>query len=1449
MAAGNSVIFIDASVPDWEALSLNASKEGATVHVLDSRRDGLEQIAEFLASYSNLSAVHILSHGASGHLFLGNADISTANLASYSDALSVMRGSMAPGGDLLLYGCNVGEGTQGRLFVNALSAQTGADVAASTDLTGAAPAGGNWTLETATGKIEAASLDLGSALSGTLDAITGTEGNDGLMGTTGNDLIEGLGGDDFLTGGAGNDTINGGANGQYGDRVDYSAAISAVNVDLAAGIATGGAGTDTLIGIEHVTGSKFNDLLKGDNATNWFNPGLGNDTVDGGAGQDVVMYEDATSGATVNLKLGTASGTGIGTDRLISIENVHGTNFNDVITLTDQGGYVFGRGGNDSLVGGAGSDNFFGGLGADTIDGAAGWDTVDYGSDDTDRAAALVAERGVVVNLALGTATDQWGNSEVLRNVENVRGTMMNDQMTLGSGNGYLSGRLGNDTLLGGLGSDGLEGGGGADSLSGGSGDDNLTGGSGADTIDGGAGVDQVNYGSTYSDGDTTPLSGTGVIVNLTDGTATDNWGNRDTLFNIENVGGSSLNDSIKGNGLANVIWAGAGNDTVDGAGGSDTIVYSDASSGVVINLANGTASGASIGTDTLVSIENAHGSAFNDSITMSNAGGYGYGEAGNDLITGGANNDWINAGSGMDTIDGGGGVNTVDYAIDAEMNSVALSGVGVTVDLDRGTATDNWGNADTLRNIQNVNGSGRYGDNLSGNGGNNNLFGMGGNDTLSGGGGNDYLDGGDGNDSLFGGEGADNFQGGTGNDTMDGGAVLDRIGYTDCNSVNFNNATTGVNVNLALGKAYDGTGGVDTLLNINIANGSAYDDVLTGSTALIFEIFNGGAGDDVINGGAITDRLNQRNSNRVTYQTASAGVTVNLAEGTATGGGGNDTLANIVQLMGSNFNDMLIGSDTDLTEQFDGLAGNDTIDGQGGIDMVRYERSTSGVYANLATGTARDGYGGTDTFFNLEGVRGSNFNDTLIGGNADNGTGTTDGFEFFIGGAGDDSIDGGAGYDRVDYNTSTAAVNVVLGGTGYGSAQDGFGGTDRLVNIEAVRGSAFNDVLTGSDTRAFESFEGREGNDIIDGKGGIDRADYERSLAGVRVDLAAGTAADGYGGTDTLSNIENVRGSRDFSDSLYGNTLANLLEGLGGNDTLDGRTGADTMIGGDGSDTYYVDNIGDVVSETNAILSKGGTDTVVSSISYTLGSNVENLRLNSSGAINGTGNALNNLIYAGAGVNVIDGGAGSDTLSFAYATTTGTDGIMLDLGVVDLAGRATASGISGADQVINVENLTGSKYNDKLTGNSAANAIDGGVGNDILNGGGGNDKLTGGDGNDSLSGGLGLDTLIGGVGADSFVFDTALSNGNRDTITGFSIIDDTIGLDRTVFQQLTAIGTLSADNFRIGAAVDGNDFILYNSSTGILTYDADGNAAGVGVEFALIGTGLLMTSADFVVY
>ena len=154
-AAKKEIVFIDATVADKESLVAGV-KPGTEVIILDSTRDGVAQITEVLANRSDIASVHIVSHGAEGSLQLGASAVNSDNLQAYSNSLQQWASAFTADADILLYGCDVASGGSGEAFVQQLSQLTGADVAASDDLTGSAVLGGDWDLETKVGVIEAA---------------------------------------------------------------------------------------------------------------------------------------------------------------------------------------------------------------------------------------------------------------------------------------------------------------------------------------------------------------------------------------------------------------------------------------------------------------------------------------------------------------------------------------------------------------------------------------------------------------------------------------------------------------------------------------------------------------------------------------------------------------------------------------------------------------------------------------------------------------------------------------------------------------------------------------------------------------------------------------------------------------------------------------------------------------------------------------------------------------------------------------------------------------------------------------------------------------------------------------------------------------------------------------------------------------------------------------------
>jgi len=256
-------------------------------------------------------------------------------------------------------------------------------------------------------------------------------------------------------------------------------------------------------------------------------------------------------------------------------------------------------------------------------------------------------------------------------------------------------------------------------------------------------------------------------------------------------------------------------------------------------------------------------------------------------------------------------------------------------------------------------------------------------------------------------------------------------------------------------------------------------------------------------------------------------------------------------------------------------------------------------------------------------------------------------------------------------------------------------------------------------------------------------------------------------------------------NDTLRGNGGHDVLHGDAGDDWIDGGSGIDAMYGGIGDDTCVVDNSGDLVVEAGG----AGIDTVRSAITWTLGANVENLRMTGSGNVIATGNALANSITGTAGNDTLNGGSGDDTLS-------------------------------------------------------------GAAGNDALNGGSGSDQLSGGAGNDRLDGGSGRDRLAGNAGIDDFRFTTAASGStNVDTLVAFLSGADRISLDNAVFTALGANGPLAAAAFRPGAsALDASDRVLYQASTGSLYYDADGSGAGARVLVAMLPAGTALAVGDLYV-
>ena len=920
---------------------------------------------------------------------------------------------------------------------------------------------------------------------------------------------------------------------------------------------------------------------------------------------------------------------------------------------------LIGLGGNDTLTAGPGNDTVEGGVGADRMNGHTaatdpGEDWLSYENSDA----------GVYVRLSGDTFIQRDANHAMPGNI-GVGGHAAGD---IAFGFDHILGSAHGDTLIG-LDSTGItasannhiRGGGGADSIEGGGGNDTLEGGGGNDTLEGGAGTDRLSYEG----------SSAGVTVNLATGTVSGGDAQGDVLHDadtasgfqtdFEEVQGSAHGDSLTGSagadrllggGGADSIEGGGGNDTLEGGGGNDTLKggagtdrlsYEGSSAGVTVNLATGTVSGGDAQGDVLhdadtasgfqTDFEEVQGSAHGDSLT---------GSAGADRLLGGAGADTLEGGGGNDTLEGGAGTDRLSYE---------GSSAGVTVNLATGTVSGGDAQGDVLHDADTASGFQTDFEEVQGSAHGDSLTGSAGADRLLGGGGADSIEGGGGNDTL---------EGGGGNDTLKGGAGTDRLSYEG--------SSAGVTVNLATGTVSGGDAQGDVLHDADTASGFQTD----------FEEVQGSAHGDSLTGSAGADRL--------------------------LGGAGADTL--------------------------EGGGGNDTLEGGAGTDRLSYEGSSAGVTVNLATGTVSGGDAQGDVLHDADTASGfqTDFEEVQGSAHGDSLTGSA-GADRLLGGAGADTLIGDGGADTL---TGGAGEDVFVFADGHGNDTiTDFTSADDKIDLSG-------DVTVSELAAALASASGTSAGVTIDfsaaGGGtlfltGVAVADLDAAwFQGVADDpLPPAPPPPGEvitGGTEADSLIGTPR-----DDYVSGGDGDDRLWGQGGNDRIDGGAGADLMFGQDGKDTI------------------GGGDG-------------------------------RDIVLGGDGADRIDGGAGDD-------------------GLWGEAGNDFLQGGAGADF------LAGGEGADTLLGGDGADYLDGGAGDDALNGEAGYDVMAGGEGNDTLRGGSEGDTFFGQAGADTFILAGGVS----------WVMDFEAGVDRLDLPGIATDAALRSAATQVGEHLriefDGGDVFL----------------------------------------
>ena len=1179
---------------------------------------------------------------------------------------------------------------------------------------------------------------LGGLLGGTFTSfetfsVVGTAFADSLTGSVGNDFLDGDAGDDTINGGDGNDSLFGG---------------------LGADILNGGAGNDGITAgrygwgvlIGGVQGSRLDDgvvdTVSGGDGDDTATLGFG-DNFDGGAGTDriIVSLAGRTSGVILDLtadavaRLASAANATYANVEFLS-NSLGLTEFDDVMTWTGiTGGNTSGSG---NLYGFGGDDRIISDVGTQFVGGNQGDDYLDTG----------------IGNDRL------WGGSG-------------NDTLLGGDGVDILYGDEDNDNALNGVlpaGNDVLNGGAGNDELWGGGGSDNLMGGDGNDLIRGDAHTYAVNFGRP----DLAPFVVEGNDI----------------------IDGGLGDDNIFGDGGNDIITGGFGNDRLDGGAGIDTVSYAYRTAGFFLNLSiQGVAQLAGGESETLVGIENAIGTAFNDTIR---------GNEGANVIELGAGNDLSYGGLGTDTLDGGEGNDSLWHG--ANVNMLTGQAVDPVTGAILGLAHDDGAV-----------------DNLIGGGGNDVLYvGLG--DTASGGEGHDRLflsffaHGSALNLDLSSGDAATILAGLSGgsysgfeeyavfgtlfDDTVRGTAGSDRI----YDNFGFNTFYGGDGDDFLSG-GFEGSnlygeGGNDILYNgagVDGLYGGDGDDTIVYGSSLGPLLDPPVAANDILSGGAGRDGIDFGNVAPANGE----GVRVNLAITSSQNiNFGRVLITGVENLTGSAFSDNFTGDagDNVLT---DTRGGNDRFIGGAGNDTLSVSRSGTGA---ATTVTLTGGLGNDAMSFNGTG----RYTDTVVfeGQDGDDVVTTVGAFR--------STINAGGGNDTVTVDTLGGSFSLNLGS-----------GTDTLIlastggNFQAGLANVVRDFIAGNAGDVLDLTAYLAGGALTNFTGGSNP-------------FLTGHMRLVQAGADTLVQVDRNGGGDGFvtlltlQKTLVANFTAFNFNGLSPLPApIEGGAGADALTGTDGIDVLN---------------GNGGDDRLAGGAS--------NDTLN--------GGSGNDVLDGGEGDDVLNGGSGGLGDTATYASASAGVNVNLAISGLQNTGGSGFDSLTGIEHLIGsafTDELRGDGFNNRLTDTLGGNDfLRGEGGNDtilVTRAGGGaatTVRLNGGDGDDALTfAGNGrfsdIVTLEGNVGQDVITvsgggtinIDAGAGNDTviYDTLGGIHRMTLGTGVDTVRLAGTGGLFQASGDNlvrdFATGAGGDIVDLSAYLAGGALTNYTAGDNPFGDG--------------------